>query len=65
MNREDIIKVLKGALIAGGGAALAYLTEYITGADFGEYTEIVVAGWAVVVNAARKFILQRFLPRLP
>lgn len=49
----QIKKILKGAAIAGAGAVLTYLTEAITGADFGPWTAVVVAGFSVVVNALR------------
>lgn len=53
---EKLIKIAKGAAIAAGGAALTYLTQVATGADFGEWTPIVVAGISVLINVARKLL---------
>lgn len=55
LSKEDAISLLKGLGIAVGGAALTYLTTYVTGANFGPYTPVVVALWSVIVNAARKY----------
>jgi hypothetical protein len=49
-----LTKLLKGALIAGLGAGLTYMAEGLQGIDFGEWTPIVVAGFAVFVNAIRQ-----------
>ena len=52
----DWRSVGRGALVAIGGALLTYVSTFITGHDFGAYTALVVAGWSVVVNVARKYI---------
>ena len=49
-----LIKLLKGALIAGLGAGMVYTAEGLQGMDFGEWTPIVVAGFSVLVNAVRQ-----------
>jgi hypothetical protein len=54
LNGEDWGKVGKGLLIAMGGAGLTYLGQFITGADFGALTPIIVAGFSVLVNYMRK-----------
>ena len=54
MNKEDLIKIGKGALIASAGAALTYISAAITGLDFGEFTPLVVVVWSVFANWARK-----------
>lgn len=51
-------KVGKGALIAGIGASLVFLVENVSSIDFGEYTPFIVAISAVLVNLARKFLLE-------
>ncbi len=56
ISKNDFVKVGKGALIAGAGAVLTYLTSAITTLDFGEYTPLVVAGFSVLVNLLRKLI---------
>jgi len=49
-----LIKLAKGAVIAGLGAMLAYMAEGLQGIDFGEWTPIAVAGFSVAVNAIRQ-----------
>ena len=56
ISKVDLIKIGKGALIAGSGAILTYLTSAITTLDFGAYTPMVVAGFGILVNFLRKFI---------
>lgn len=57
IDLQGLKKVGKGALIAGSGAALTYLTQNIGNIDFGQWTPIVVAGLGIVVNLLRKFLL--------
>jgi hypothetical protein len=47
-------KVLTGAAIAGGGAALTYLSQWAGQTDFGSLTPIVTAGFAIGINFFRK-----------
>jgi hypothetical protein len=56
VNKEDLIKVAKGASIAVIGALLTYGSEYLSGVDYGEWTPLIVAVWSVFVNLGRKFI---------
>lgn len=56
MKREELIKVAKGAAIAAVGAVLTYVTQWVSGADFGSYTPAVVAGWSIAANALRKLV---------
>ena len=56
LNMTDWLKVGKGALIASAGAGLTYLSANVMGADFGMYTPVVVAGWSIFVNLAKKFL---------
>lgn len=55
LNKENLKKIGKGALIAIAGALLTYGTEVVAQIDFGEYTALVVAGWAIVANTVRKW----------
>lgn len=57
MNKADLIKVAKGAGIAAIGAVLTYLSAWISGAEFGSLTPVIVTVWSVVANAIRKAIL--------
>ncbi len=52
---EKFKSILKGAGVAAAGAALTYVSQFATGADFGTATPIVVAGLSVLANALRKW----------
>lgn len=54
MTNKDLIKVGKGALLAGGGAVLTYLIEIIPSVELGDWTPIVVAMFSVLLNVIRK-----------
>ena len=56
LNKEDLNKIIKGAIIAIVGALLTYLSQVITTIDFGAYTPIVVAFWGIVVNTIDKYL---------
>lgn len=57
LNKTDLKKIGKGALIAVGGALLTYLTSVIGNLDLGnQWTPIVVAIGSILINAAWKFI---------
>lgn len=53
---ENLNKIFKGALIAGAGAVLAYVTQQVSDQDLGEWSPVIGAAWAVVTNAVRKFL---------
>ena len=53
LNKADMQKVGKGALIALAGAALTVLVDVIPGVDFGKYQVVVAAVSAVIVNLLR------------
>ena len=57
MSKEDMNKILKGALIATGGALLTYLAQIPEMVDFGDLQPLVVAFFSVGVNIARKYIV--------
>lgn len=56
LSKEDWIKVGRGALIAGGGAVLVYIADFLQTADFAGWTPVMVAVASVLVNIARKFL---------
>lgn len=57
LNKEDGAKILKGALMAIGGALLTYITQTIGDIDFGTaWTPIIVALGGILVNTAHKWI---------
>jgi hypothetical protein len=55
-TKDDFISLGKGLAITLIGSALTYLTEYISGTNFGAYTPVIVAVWSVIVNIVRKGI---------
>ena len=63
LNVADWLKIGKGALIASVGAGLTYLSANVMGADFGMYTPVVVAGWSIFVNIAKKFLEESAKPK--
>jgi hypothetical protein len=56
LNKEDGIKILKGAGIALSGALLTYLAEILPNIDFGNYTLIIAPIVSILINAGLKFI---------
>lgn len=58
LSKEDWLKIGKGALVAIVGALLTYFTTYFSGANFGQYTPIVVAVWSVIANICRKWLAE-------
>jgi len=56
LNKQDMKKVGKGALIALGGTILTILQEAIPNIDFGKYTVIVVGLNSVLVNFIRLWV---------
>jgi len=56
LNKEDFLKIGKGALIAIIGALLTYLSQVVSGLDFGQWTPIVMAFWSIVTNAVKKWL---------
>lgn len=59
LNKEDGKKILVGAGVAVGGALLTYLADLIPNVDFGVYTPIVVSIASVLINAGRKFLVEK------
>jgi hypothetical protein len=56
LNKEDLIKIGVGALVAIAGAATVYFSEVISQVDFGQWTPVAVAAASILINASRKFI---------
>ena len=57
MNKEDGLKILKGAGIAVAGALLTYGAEVIPGIDLGSSTPLVAAVLMILINAGRKWVV--------
>lgn len=56
LNKEEGKKILKGLGIAIAGAALTYLSQYLTKTDFGDLTPMVVVINSVIVNTLTKYV---------
>jgi len=54
LSTENWQKVMKGAMIASVGAGLTYLSQALTGMEFGTLTPIITAAMAVLTNIIRK-----------
>jgi hypothetical protein len=55
-DKVTLIKILKGAMIAGGGAFSVYLLQALAMLDLGEWTSVVGAICAILINAIKEFI---------
>lgn len=55
-DKETLIKIGKGLLIAVGGAVITYATEYFSSTDFGVYTPLVVAVSSIIINTIKEYI---------
>jgi hypothetical protein len=55
-DKENLVKIAKGAGIAIGGALLVYVAEVLPQVDFGVYTPLAVAVGGILINAARQFL---------
>ena len=56
LDTDKLVSILKGAAIAGAGAAGVYFFSNLADMDFGAFTPAVVALASVVVNALRKYV---------
>ena len=56
LNAEDLKSFGRGVLLAMAGAGIAYVQQYITGQDFGEYTVFVSAFNSIVLNGLRLWV---------
>ena len=56
LNSNDLISILKGALIAGAGAGLIYAVEAFVKLDFGVWTGVAVALGGILINIIRKWL---------
>lgn len=57
---RDVLKIKlksvgKGALMAGAGAGVIAILQYVQGLNFGEYTPVAVALTSIFINTARVF----------
>ncbi len=61
-DKDTIIKILKGAGIAGGGVASVYILQGLAVMDFAEYSAVVAGVCAILINAIREFLKGEDLP---
>lgn len=59
LNSEDIKSISRGLIIALVGAGLTYLSQVVVNVNFSTYTPLVVAGFGVLANIVRKFLVGR------
>lgn len=55
LNKEDGVKILKGAGYAIGGALVTYLLSVLPNIDFGQYTLVVVPVCSILLNMGVKY----------
>lgn len=55
LNKNDLIKIGKGALIAIAGTLLTYAAQVVPGIDFGKYQMIVAPFLMIIINAGLKW----------
>ena len=56
LNKSDLKKIGKGALIALGGTVLTFIAELLPNVDFGQYTAFAVAFGSILVNVGWKLL---------
>lgn len=56
LNKEDALKIGKGAVIAVSGALLSYALIAINQIDFGANTLVIVPVLTILINAGLKFV---------
>ena len=56
LNKEDGVKIGKGALIAIGSVLITYAAQTIPNVNFGQYTPLVVGFSGILINFAKKFL---------
>src|SRR5574343_1060769 len=65
MNKEDYMRVLKGAAIAAAGALLAYLADAAAGGALGVWGLALAPLISVGINAIRKWLESQKSPPAP
>ena len=56
LDKESMLKLAKGACLAGGAAFLTFALVEIAKMDFGAYTPMVVAMIGILLNAIKVFV---------
>jgi hypothetical protein len=55
-DKETTSKIWKGFLIAGGGAGIVYILEFVQTLEFNTLTPLVVALCSVGINIIREYL---------
>ena len=55
-DTETLIKVAKGALLAGTGAAALYLLDWAGQLEIGVYAPLIAAVVPILVNVVKEYI---------
>lgn len=58
LNSQDLKKISTGAIVAIVGALLVYATDLVPQIDWGVYTPLVTAVFAVLANVVRKWLAE-------
>jgi len=56
INKENLKKVGKGALIAGAGAAITIVSDSALAFDYGEWSVVVATVLSILINLGRKVL---------
>ena len=54
-DTDTIIKILKGACIAGGGVAIIQILEAVAIMNFGDFSAVAAALCMVLINAIQEW----------
>lgn len=55
-DKVTLVKIAKGAGIAGGAAALTFLADHLGDLNFGAYTGLVVAVLSILINTVKEWL---------
>lgn len=55
-DKESLIKISKGALIAGTGAVALYFLDIVSKLEVGTWTPIIGMAVPILVNAIKEFM---------
>ena len=55
-DRATLIKIAKGAIIAGGGAITIYMLQAISAMDMGIFTPLAVSLASIAINSIKEYI---------
>lgn len=59
LNKEDILKIIKGLCIAMAGAGVTYILGILDAIDISAYDPLIVALVSATINALRIFIREK------